>query len=117
MLERIIHGVLVRGVSVDEQTRCHHYHSERDVIALRFACCDAYYPCHACHDETAGHPAIVWPQERFVQPSILCGSCGHQLSLQEYLACDSACPRCSVAYNPGCKAHLHLYFDMQGAGM
>lgn len=45
------------GRTVDDQTRFLHYRSERDVVAIRFACCGEYYPCHRCHAECAGHPA------------------------------------------------------------
>ena len=33
---------LLRGVGLDAQTRCAHYATARDVVALRFACCPAY---------------------------------------------------------------------------
>ena len=48
----------VLGRPVDEQTRCVHYRTPLDVIAIKFWCCQAYYPCHLCHEETAGHIAI-----------------------------------------------------------
>ena len=47
----------VFGPTVDDHTRCVHYATELDIIAIRFACCDRYYPCHLCHSETADHPA------------------------------------------------------------
>jgi hypothetical protein len=34
----------VFGKTVDEHTRCVHYATELDIIAIRFACCDRYYP-------------------------------------------------------------------------
>jgi uncharacterized CHY-type Zn-finger protein len=42
----------------------------------------------------------------------LCGSCGHQLTVREYLACDSVCPHCRREFNPGCARHYHLYFEV-----
>jgi uncharacterized CHY-type Zn-finger protein len=39
----------VLGGVVDDQTRCVHYHGPTDVIAMRFKCCDAYFPCLRCH--------------------------------------------------------------------
>ena len=45
--------VRVFGKTVDEHTRCEHYATELDIIAIRFACCDRYYPCHHCHSEWA----------------------------------------------------------------
>ncbi|GIQ68268.1 hypothetical protein XYCOK13_10920 [Xylanibacillus composti] len=32
--------------AIDEQTRCRHYHSELDRIAIRFKCCDQFYGCY-----------------------------------------------------------------------
>lgn len=40
--------VPVRGVTVDPETRCVHWDSPVDVVALRFGCCETYYPCDAC---------------------------------------------------------------------
>jgi uncharacterized CHY-type Zn-finger protein len=28
------------------------------------------------------------------------------------LKCDSICPRCAGAFNPGCANHYHLYFEV-----
>jgi uncharacterized CHY-type Zn-finger protein len=107
----LVHGVPVRGVGVDPQTRCAHYATEVDVIALRFACCDTYYPCHLCHDAAAEHAPRRWPRRRFGEPAVLCGVCGHQMTVPEYLTCAYRCPRCGAAFNPGCKQHQHLYFE------
>jgi uncharacterized CHY-type Zn-finger protein len=101
-------GVL--GRPVDEQTRCVHYRTALDVIAIKFWCCRAYYPCHLCHEETAGHPAAQWPVEEQDAEAVLCGVCGHELSVREYLAVDG-CPRCAARFNPGCALHAHLYFE------
>ncbi|MBA2269956.1 MAG: hypothetical protein H0W20_05090 [Chthoniobacterales bacterium] len=103
--------VQVIGIDVDPETRCDHYHSDRDIIAIKFKCCGQWYPCHACHAEVAGHPAEVWPEEEFNTPAVLCGACGHQLTVREYLACGSVCPQCSRQFNPGCANHYDLYFD------
>jgi uncharacterized CHY-type Zn-finger protein len=51
--------VVVKGVEVDSKTRCRHYHSEKDIIAIKFKCCAVYYPCHFCHEETAGHEPLL----------------------------------------------------------
>jgi uncharacterized CHY-type Zn-finger protein len=111
---RLIHGVEVQGVNVDAETRCGHWHSALDVIAIKFKCCGEWYPCFACHAETAGHAAEFWPQSEFSQKAILCGACGHQLTIDEYLASDSTCTRCKVPFNPGCAKHYHLYFETGG---
>jgi len=81
-------GVPLRGVAVDPETRCAHWDSERDVVALRFGCCGTFSPCHACHAETADHEPAPWPRARFDDPAVLCGVCGTTLSARRYLAGD-----------------------------
>ncbi|WP_083205267.1 CHY zinc finger protein [Bacillus sp. FJAT-27264] len=107
-----IHGVKVYGVQMDSQTRCRHYHSPIDIIAIRFACCDAYYPCYECHEEVGCHSAARWGKHQRDEKAILCGACGYQLTIHEYMTCGSLCPACKTAFNPGCQNHYHLYFEM-----
>jgi uncharacterized CHY-type Zn-finger protein len=107
----MVHGVKVIGVNVDEETRCAHYHGELDIIAIKFKCCGNWFPCHECHAALAGHAAFIWPKEEFDIPAILCGRCGHQLTVREYLDCDSVCPQCRRQFNPGCADHRHFYFE------
>lgn len=101
----------VRGPVVDDQTRCVHYRTPRDVVALEFACCEEFYPCHRCHAETADHAARVWPRDRRDREAVLCGVCGHLLAIADYLLVES-CPACGSAFNPGCRDHAHLYFEV-----
>lgn len=101
----------VCGLDLDLQTRCVHWHSERDIIAIRMRCCGTYFACRECHEALAGHDTQVWPKAEWDQPAVLCGACGHELTIREYLACDSRCPACGSAFNPGCKSHHHLYFE------
>lgn len=108
----IIHGKLVIGVEVDGQTKCKHYASERDVIAIKFKCCNHYYPCIKCHNEKATHVPVVWNKEDFNSKAILCGVCGYELTINEYLCSQSNCPKCKTAFNPGCQNHYHHYFDV-----
>ena len=42
---------------------------------------------------------------------MLCGVCGGELTIAEYLTTDS-CTRCGAAFNPGCHLHTHLYFGV-----
>ncbi|WP_089966777.1 CHY zinc finger protein [Lihuaxuella thermophila] len=102
----------IYGKPVDKETRCVHYSSPQDVIAVKFACCGRYYPCHACHEETADHPAIPWPKHRFHEKAVLCGVCQTELSVAEYLSCGYECPACGTDFNPGCARHYHLYFKI-----
>src|SRR5688572_33348499 len=105
----LIHGEEVHGVGVDAQTRCAHWNSPLDIIAIKFKCCGRWYPCFDCHKETAGHDTEVWPTDEFDTPAILCGACGRRLTVHEYLACSSTCPACGNPFNPGCTRHRHLY--------
>jgi len=100
----------VYGVEVGPQTRCVHYYSQLDIVAIKFKCCGRWYPCYECHAAIADHDARVWPVGEFDERAILCGACGNQLTIGEYLEGDSACPSCRSRFNPGCKKHYHLYF-------
>lgn len=109
---RSIAGERVRGLGVDAVTRCVHYDDDWDVIAIEFACCRAFYPCHACHAAVADHEPTLWPTSSFDERAVLCGVCGHHLSIRAYLDGNDSCPECGHAFNPGCKTHAHLYFDV-----
>jgi len=101
----------VRGAVVDDATRCAHYASPLDVVAMRLACCDGWWPCHACHDEEAGHPMLPWPRSRRDEPAVLCGVCRTAMLVEDYLAVE-ACPACAAPFNPGCSLHHHRYFEL-----
>ncbi|MES2153926.1 MAG: CHY zinc finger protein [bacterium] len=101
----------LRGHPLDPQTRCVHWHGPLDVVAFRFACCDGWWPCHDCHDETAGHKAMPWPKSRHAQPSVICGVCRHEMTVAEYVGCNSRCPVCRAGFNPACKGHWPRYFE------
>jgi uncharacterized CHY-type Zn-finger protein len=105
-----IHGIDVHGVALDAETRCGHYHGLSDRVAIRFYCCREWYPCFECHASEAGHEAGVWSREEFGARAVLCGACGNQLTVQEYLDCGSTCPNCEAEFNPKCAGHYHLYF-------
>ena len=105
-----IHGVEIIGVDVDLETRCAHYRGPDDIIAIKFKCCGNWFPCHQCHADLTDHPASVWPRGEFETPAILCGACGHQPTIHEYLDCESVCPCCQSQFNPGCAGHRHFYF-------
>lgn len=109
-----INGINVFGKPVDNQTRCVHWHSQLDVIAIKFKCCDKYYPCFSCHKETTDHKPEVWPRAEFDSKAILCGVCGTELTINEYMESDHTCPKCQAAFNPGCSKHYHLYFETDG---
>jgi uncharacterized CHY-type Zn-finger protein len=105
--------VPVRGVEVGPETRCVHYHGPRDVIAIRFSFCDAFYPCFACHTDTTDHEARRWPADHFHTPAVLCGVCRTVLTIQQYLDAESTCPSCGAAFNPNCARHYDRYFEVR----
>jgi uncharacterized CHY-type Zn-finger protein len=99
-----------RGVDIDDETRCAHYGSDEDVVALRFGCCTAYYACFKCHGELTDHPPKPWPTERRSDPAVRCGVCGSELTAGAYISTDR-CPDCETRFNPGCADHYHRYFE------
>ncbi|MBS0471724.1 MAG: GNAT family N-acetyltransferase [Proteobacteria bacterium] len=102
---------LVHGVGLDGETRCTHWHSELDVIAIRMNCCGIYYACKDCHDALSDHPAQVWPRAEWNADAVLCGACVREMSVRDYLACGNRCPSCGAGFNPGCRTHYHFYFE------
>ncbi|MFC4448874.1 CHY zinc finger protein [Halorussus aquaticus] len=112
-MEREIHGHRVRGVEVGPETRCAHYDTDRDVVALRFACCEAYYPCFRCHDASADHEAERLSVESEAA-AVLCGVCGAELTPREFVDGEHRCPDCGAEFNPGCADHYERYFAFEG---
>ena len=107
----LIHGLEVKGTNVDSQTRCEHYHTPVDIIAIKFKCCGEWFPCFECHQEIADHPPQVWTHGEFDTKAVLCGNCGYQMNIAGYMESDSVCPECRSLFNPGCANHYHLYFE------
>jgi len=101
----------VRGIEVDGETRCAHYRSPLDIVAIKMKCCGVYYACKDCHIALAGHAIAVWPRDKWNERAILCGACGTEMTIREYLECDSRCPTCGAALNPACRNHHHFYFE------
>jgi len=102
----------VHGVELDAETRCAHWHSARDIVAIKMKCCGVYYSCKDCHDALAGHAVEIWPCCERGQTAVMCGACGAEFSIRQYLQCGSVCPACNAAFNPGCREHYPFYFDM-----
>lgn len=100
----------VKGIGVDEKTRCHHYHSPKDVVAIRFYCCDEYYACIKCHQEMADHQVEVWPRGEQSAEAVLCGNCNREMSIELYKN-EDRCPFCKHPFNPGCSLHFPYYFE------
>lgn len=107
-----VHGVPIHGIDVDENTRCAHWHSAVDIIAIRMKCCDRWVGCFDCHQAFADHAPEVWLLNERHEAAVLCGACGARLSVAQYLSANATCPLCAAAFNPGCASHHHLYFEM-----
>ena len=45
----------LKGLLVDSETRCEHYHSLLDIIAIKCKCCNTFYPCYQCHQFCESH--------------------------------------------------------------
>jgi uncharacterized CHY-type Zn-finger protein len=100
----------VRGVETDAETRCVHYRSAFDIIAIKMACCGVYYACKDCHAALADHEVKVWPRSNWDVRAILCGACGSELTINEYMSSGYCCPRCAAEFNPACRNHYQFYF-------
>lgn len=100
----------IYGYIIDNETRCKHYHSEKDIIAIKFKCCQKYYPCYKCHEECEDHTISLWGKEEFNELAIICGVCKKEHTISEYLQTDR-CVNCHSVFNSGCRNHYHLYFE------
>jgi uncharacterized CHY-type Zn-finger protein len=103
----------VYGIELDSQTRCAHYRGPLDIVAIRMKCCGRYYGCKDCHDAMAGHALEAWPESEWDRRAVLCGACGVELSIRQYLECAHTCPVCKAQFNPGCRNHSHFYFETE----
>jgi uncharacterized CHY-type Zn-finger protein len=110
--EGVRQGLEVRGIEVDAQTRCAHYRSAADIVAIKMRCCGVYYACKDCHVALAGHAIAVWPRGEWDARAVLCGACGVEMTIREYLECESRCPGCGAGFNSGCRKHWHFYFEV-----
>jgi uncharacterized CHY-type Zn-finger protein len=106
----------VRGIDLDAQTRCAHYRTELDIVAIRMKCCGVYYACKDCHEALAGHAIEVWPRAEWNRPAVLCGACGAEMTIAQYMESGDraenspCCPHCGAVFNPGCRKHYQFYF-------
>ena len=103
---------IVHGLSVTPLTQCAHWHSPLDIIAIKHFCCQKFYACISCHDAGEIHKSGVWPKGQRNKGAVLCGACKHILSVDEYMNSGSRCTRCGEGFNPGCKNHWDLYFEI-----
>ncbi len=106
-------GVLmeVLGFPVDAAGRCKHYYGENDIVSIKFKCCNSYYPCYKCHDESTDHERQIWAKGEFDEKAILCGNCFHELTINEYIH-NQKCCKCNASFNPNCANHYYRYFEI-----
>ncbi len=100
--------IKIFGCTIDSDTRCKHWNSKLDIIAIKLACCQKYYPCYLCHEENEYHKIEQWNND---EKAILCGVCKNDLLISEYLKCDNKCPSCKSDFNPNCQKHYLFYFN------
>lgn len=106
--------VTVYGAVVDSATRCVHYHTDVDIIAIKFKCCGRYFPCFQCHNEERGHEVERWNWKDLENEEVvLCGSCKKELTFSEYNDGQAQCKFCLAQFNPKCALHYDLYFDLK----
>jgi len=101
----------VKGIQLDGETRCAHYRTPLDIIAIKLKCCGTYYACKDCHEALARHAIQVWPKHEWTQKAVLCGRCRTELTINEYMASGNRCPVCGAEFNPGCAKHYRFYFE------
>lgn len=105
--------VEVLGQVIDNHTRCIHYHSQLDIIAIKFSCCQDYYPCYQCHLESTNHEIVRWKQHQLTKELVIvCGGCWKELTFLEYTSNDNKCMYCRASFNPKCQLHYDIYFDL-----
>lgn len=101
----------IYGINLDPQTRCTHWNSSLDIIAIKSGCCHKYYACASCHQELEDHSLQPISKKDFDQPGVFCGSCQTELTVNQYLQSNYKCPNCKLDFNPGCSNHYNLYFE------
>lgn len=84
--------VEAQGFLVDKQTRCIHYHSKLDIIALQCYDCKKYYACYWCHDSLENHIFEPYPLSLIQDKPILCGVCLKLLTYKQYKESLSVAP-------------------------
>ena len=104
--------IIIKGKLIDDQTRCIHYHSPLDIIAIKFKCCNVYYACYYCHKEETNHTPDTWKKNEYNTTAVLCGICKHEMTIQQYLDSNNECPFCKGKFNPKCSNHYHFYFEI-----
>lgn len=102
----------MKGLEVDSKSRCKHWHSEVDIVSLRFPKDEVFYPCYECYEAIHQKLPPKWKKENFDEAlAILCGNCGTAMHVSTYLNAANTCPTCQHPFNPGCAKHYPYYFE------
>ncbi|KAK6464321.1 hypothetical protein DFJ63DRAFT_283969 [Scheffersomyces coipomensis] len=125
----INNNISLKGKLIDKHTRCQHYYSKLDIIALKYKCCRVYYPCFQCHLELIDHNVEKFNVTDLAmgEKVVLCGNCYSELTFKEYseakvkssisenedICYIQTCIKCNSQFNPNCSLHYELYFDLQ----
>ncbi|MGO3522530.1 MAG: CHY zinc finger protein [Leuconostoc mesenteroides] len=78
---------MIKGINLDQQGRCKHWHTDVDVVANRCAKCRKYYACYLCHDALNTHPFVPVSLDT-EETAVCCGVCLHQMTPAQYLMVD-----------------------------
>ena len=102
--------IQINGLLVDDQSRCQHYHSTLDIVALKCSGCLKYYACYQCHDSLEEHSFRAYPCQLKQDKVLICGVCRHEMTIEEYQQA-LVCSHCHSAFNPACSKHYDIYFE------
>ncbi|UUE18379.1 hypothetical protein LQZ13_02845 [Leuconostoc mesenteroides] len=100
---------MIKGINLDQQVRCKHWHTDVDVVANRCAKCRKYYACYLCHDALNTHPFVPVSLDT-EETAVCCGVCLHQMTPAQYLHAHYQCPKCHHLFNAQCALHKNTYF-------
>ena len=100
----------IYGLLVDNESRCQHYHTELDIVALKCFGCLKYYACYQCHDSLEEHIAFELILVISSRTRSLCGVYQHEMVIDEYQEA-IVCPNCHSAFNLACSKHYDIYFE------
>ncbi|KRL43329.1 CHY zinc finger protein [Lacticaseibacillus manihotivorans] len=96
----------IYGQQLDVASRCRHYHSDLDVVALWCGQCQKFWACYEFHDAMGDHEFVPLPK---AQALVLCGACRCMMTYSQYQS--GACPNCWYPFNPRCELHTDHYFQ------
>jgi len=76
--------IQAQGLLVDDESRCVHYHSEKDIVSPQCYECKKHYACYQCHNAMEKHVFSPYPLALSEDQPILCGICKRTMTFQKY---------------------------------